>query len=105
MENPLNFIQNGTSNYLATRFSGAQWLSNYYIENASFIRLDNINFGYNVGKIIHNSASIRVNANIQNVFVITKYSGLDPENSSSNGIDNTIYPRPRTFTLGLNLDF
>ena len=105
MENPLSFIQNGTTNYLSTGFNTPQWLSNYYIENASFVRLDNINFGYNVGKIIHNAASLRVNANIQNVFVITKYSGLDPENSSSNGIDNTIYPRPRVFTLGLNLDF
>ena len=105
MENPLSFIQNGSSNYLSTKFNTPQWLSNYYVENASFLRLDNINLGYNVGKIIHNAALLRINANIQNVFVITKYSGLDPENSSGNGIDNTIYPRPRVFTLGLNLDF
>ena len=105
MQNPLTFIQNGSSNYLATKFNSPQWLSNYFIENASFFRLDNINFGYNVGKIINNKASLRLNANVQNVFVITKYSGLDPENSDSHGIDNNIYPRPRIFTLGLNLDF
>ena len=105
MENPLTFIQNGSTNYLATKFNTPQWLSNYYVENASFFRLDNINFGYNVGKIIHNTASLRLNASIQNLFVITKYSGLDPENSNNNGIDNTIYPRPRVYTLGLNLDF
>ena len=105
MENPLTFIQNGTTNYLATKFNTPQWLSNYYIENASFVRLDNINLGYNVGKILHNAASLRIMENIQNVFVITKYTGLDPENSSGNGIDNTIYPRPRVYTLGLNLDF
>jgi len=105
IENPLNFIQNGSTNYLYTRFNTPQWLSNYYVENASYIRLDNINFGYNFGKILHNTASLRLNANVQNVLVITKYSGLDPENSNSNGIDNTIYPRPRIYTVGLNLDF
>ena len=105
IENPLNFIQNGSTDYLNTRFNTPQWLSNYYVENASYLRLDNINFGYNVGKILHNTASLRINANVQNVFIITKYSGLDPENSSNNGIDNTIYPRPRVYTLGLNLDF
>ena len=105
MENPLNFIQNGATNYLYTRFNTPQWLSNYYVENASYIRLDNINLGYNFGKILHNTASLRLNANVQNVLVITKYSGLDPENSNSNGIDNTIYPRPRIYTVGLNLDF
>ncbi len=105
MENPLQFIQNGTTNYLASKFNTPQWLSNYYIENASFVRLDNINLGYNVGKILHNNASLRINANVQNVFVITKYTGLDPENSSTTGVDNTIYPRPRVFTFGLNLDF
>jgi iron complex outermembrane receptor protein len=49
--------------------------------------------------------NLRVSANAQNVFVITKYRGLDPENASDTGVDNNIYPRPRVFTLGLNLDF
>lgn len=46
-----------------------------------------------------------MNASIQNVFVITKYTGADPENASSSGVDNNIYPRPRIFSLGANLDF
>ena len=106
LENPSPvYLQNASSNFLSTRFINNQALSNYYVENASFLRLDNINFGYNVGKIIRNSASLRLNASVQNVFVITKYTGLDPENSDSHGIDNNIYPRPRIFSLGLNLDF
>jgi len=105
IENPLSFIQNGSSDYMNTKFTSPQWYSNYYIENASYFRLDNINFGYNVGKILKNKASLRITASCQNVFVITKYSGMDPENSSTNGIDNNIYPRPRVFTLGASLDF
>jgi iron complex outermembrane receptor protein len=64
--------------------------------------MDNANLGYNVGKIGKNS-NLRVSANVQNVFVITKYTGLDPEIPS--GIDNNFYPRPRTYSLGFNLDF
>jgi iron complex outermembrane receptor protein len=83
-----------------------QYLSDYYIENASFFRLDNINFGYNAVKIFQNSKSeLHITASVQNVFVITKYSGLDPENASSTGVDNVIYPRPRIFSIGFNLDF
>jgi len=46
---------------------------------------------------------LRINANVQNAFIITKYKGLDPE--VNGGIDNNFYPRPRTFVLGLNLNF
>lgn len=105
IKNPINFIGNASVNYLETGFTNNQYLSDYYIENASFFRLDNINLGYNVGKILKNKASLRIAASIQNVFVITKYKGLDPENSSDTGVDNNIYPRPRTFSLGFNLDF
>jgi TonB-dependent starch-binding outer membrane protein SusC len=108
LKNPINFIQNGSPNYLETRFSGTstnEYLSDYYIENASFMRLDNINIGYNFGKVMHNKAALRLSASVQNVFIITKYSGLDPENSSSSGVDYTIYPRPRIFSIGANLDF
>ena len=62
-----------------------------------------MNVGYNVGKVFNDKASLRVSANVQNLFVITKYKGLDPE--ISGGIDNNFYPRPRTFVLGLNLNF
>jgi len=105
MENPLSYIQNLSANYLSTKFNNNQGLSDYYIENASYLRLDNINFGYYVGKIFHNGAELRVSASVQNVFVITKYSGLDPENSDPHGIDNNIYPRPRVYSVGLNLNF
>jgi TonB-dependent starch-binding outer membrane protein SusC len=105
IKNPLTFIGNATTNYLDTKFVNNQYLSDYYIENASFLRLDNINLGYNVGKVFNNKATLRVNVSVQNVFVITKYKGLDPENSSDAGTDNTIYPRPRIASLGLNFDF
>ncbi len=105
IKNPLTFIGNGTTNYLDTKFVNNQYISDYYIENASFLRLDNINLGYNVGKILHNKANMRVIVSAQNVFVITKYKGLDPENSNDTGIDNTIYPRPRIVSLGFNFDF
>ena len=106
IKNPLTFIGNASSNYFeSTQFNNNQYLSDYYIENASYFRLDNINFGYNAGKILGKTTTTRVSANIQNVFVITKYKGLDPENASDSGVDNNIYPRPRIFTLGVNVDF
>jgi TonB-dependent starch-binding outer membrane protein SusC len=94
--------QNIHRNYLETGFTSKQELSDYYIQNGSFLRLDNINFGYDAGKVAKN-ANLRITANIQNVFLVTKYKGIDPE--LTNGIDNNIYPRPRTFVLGVNLDF
>jgi TonB-dependent starch-binding outer membrane protein SusC len=108
LKNPINFIQNGMPDYYNTGFSGTttnEYLSDYYIENASFFRLDNINIGYNFGKVLKNKASLRLNGSVQNVFTITNYSGLDPENANSSGTDYTIYPRPRIFSLGASLDF
>ena len=79
--------------------------SDIYLENASFLRMDNITLGYTINRPIKKFASnsIRLWAGMQNVFTITNYSGLDPE--VFNGIDNTIYPRPRTFLLGANIKF
>ena len=105
IKNPINFIGNASVDYLNTRFVNNQYLSDYYIENASFFRLDNINLGYNVGRVFNDKASLRVAASIQNVFVISKYKGLDPENAGDGGVDNNIYPRPRIFSLGFNFDF
>ncbi len=99
------YIGNASKDYLETGFKNKQFFSDYYIENASFLRIDNINLGYNFGKILNNSSSLRANASIQNVGVITKYKGLDPENSSDSGVDNNIYPRPRIYSLGFSLDF
>ncbi len=104
--NPIGYINNGSTDLLYTNFSGTgtnYYMSDYYIQNASFLRMDNLNVGYNVGKVFNNKATLRLNANVQNVFVITQYTGLDPEIYS--GIDNNFYPRPRTFVFGLNLNF
>jgi iron complex outermembrane receptor protein len=105
IKNPLNFIGNASVSYLDNKFKNNRYLSDLYIENASFVRLDNINIGYNVGKVLNNRSSLRLTGSVQNVFVITKYSGLDPENSSAEGTDNRIYPRPRIISIGANLDF
>ncbi|HEU4901298.1 MAG TPA: SusC/RagA family TonB-linked outer membrane protein, partial [Flavisolibacter sp.] len=105
IKNPLNFIGNATVNYLEAGFINNQYLSDYYIENASFFRLDHISLDYNLGRVSSSLSNVRVGASVQNVFVITKYKGLDPENSSDAGIDNNIYPRPRTYSLSVNLDF
>ena len=78
-------------------------MSDYYVQNASFLKMDNINVGYNVGKVFNNKATLRLIENVQNVFVITNYKGIDPE--IYGGIDNQFYPRPRTFVVGLNLTF
>ncbi len=105
LQNTLGTVGNGSIDYTNTGFVNNQYLSDYYIQNASYFRLDNINLGFNAGRILNNKAGLRATASIQNVFVITKYKGLDPEVSGDNGIDYTIYPRPRIFTLGVNLDF
>ncbi len=105
VKNPINFIGNASRNYLEAGLENNQYKTDYYIENASFFRIDNINLGYNVGKILRDAANLRITASIQNVAVFTKYKGLDPEISSSEGIDNNIYPRPRTYAIGFNLDF
>lgn len=99
-------LGNASVNYLDTRFVGNADLSpmsDYYVANASFLRMDNLYVGYDFGKVYHSRVNLRVNAVVQNVFVITNYKGLDPE--ISNGIDRNNYPRPRTYTLGINLDF
>ena len=79
-----------------------QKTSDLYLENASFLKLDNITVGYTFNKFFTEKISGRVSASVQNVFTITGYSGLDPETSA---IDSNIWPRPRTFTVGLNLNF
>ncbi|MEO8414185.1 MAG: TonB-dependent receptor [Ginsengibacter sp.] len=97
---------NASVNYLSTLFKGntdQQLLSDYYIQNGSFLKMDNVNVGYNAGRLGNSQASLRFNLSVQNVFVITKYQGLDPE--VSNGVDNNFYPRPRIVALGVNLDF
>jgi hypothetical protein len=93
-------VDNASTALYSTGFKAYNYLSDIYVQNASFLRMDNLGLGYNFGHIYKN-ITLRANANVQNVFVITKYPGLDPE--VVGGIDNNFYPRPRTYTLGLNL--
>ena len=88
--------------YLDTQFTSRQYESDHYVENASFLKMDNISIGYNFGQI---SKYLSMNASfmVQNVFTITKYSGLDPE--VNGGIDGQMYPRPRTYSLTLGFEF
>lgn len=96
-----SYSQNLSANYLETGFQSYQLLSDYYIESANFVRMDNLSVSYDVGRVFNDNASLTVGAVIQNVFVFTPYSGLDPE--IAGGIDNSIYPRPRTYSLNLSL--
>lgn len=82
--------------------STEQGASDHFLENASFLKMDNITLGYSFKKLFTNHLSGRISASVQNVFTITKYSGLDPEVSA---IDGSMWPRPRIFTLGINLNF
>lgn len=82
----------------------SQKLSDYFLEDASFLKCDNITVGYNFSNFSKAKLSGRLSLSIQNVFTITNYSGLDPE-TSGDGIDRSIWPRPRAYTLGLNLNF
>ncbi|MFT3822679.1 MAG: TonB-dependent receptor [Chitinophagaceae bacterium] len=101
--NPLGYLANSLNDVYNTGFTNSQSQSDYYIQNASFLKMDNVGVSYNFGKIINNKVGLRLLLNCQNVFTITKYKGLDPE--IYGGIDNTIYPRPRTFVLGANVQF
>lgn len=78
-------------------------ISDLYVENASFLRMDNITLGYTFKDISKVLKSLRIWGGVQNVFTITDYSGLDPE--VFGGIDNLIYPRPRNFLVGANFKF
>ncbi|MGH7237844.1 MAG: SusC/RagA family protein, partial [Candidatus Saccharimonadales bacterium] len=122
--NPLGIIENGSNDVLSSGLTGNgsnDLLSDYYIQNASFFRMDNIHLGYNFGKVFNGAGDLQVSANVQNAFIITDYKGIDPEltytgtgvtngtsaggvnSATSAGVDNNLYPRPRTFVLGLNL--
>ncbi|SHI88103.1 iron complex outermembrane recepter protein [Hymenobacter daecheongensis DSM 21074] len=104
--NATNFLNNVSDEQLSSGFNSTATqvlLSDYFLENASFLRMENVTLGYNIGNALSEKANINVSFAVQNLFLITKYKGLDPEVSS--GIDNTIYPRPRTYTLGLNFGF
>lgn len=96
-------LNNIHSSYLSTGFRHRQRLSDYYLENASFLKMDNISLRYTFGKVAPWISNLYVSAVMQNVFTITGYSGVDPE--VPNGCDREFYPRPRTYTLSVGIDF
>ena len=99
-------LSNGVANLLESGFTkqnDLQLHSDYYVQDASFIRLDNVSVGYTFNQKPNSTSLVKLTLSAQNVLIITKYNGLDPE--ISGGIDNNLYPRPITFTLGLNVNF
>ena len=102
-----NFISNRNTSALYSDFDDAMYISDYYIEDGSFIKLDNFTVGYTFPKLFelvdNRPATLNIFGTVQNICTITKYSGIDPE--VYGGIDGTVYPRPRTFVLGLKLNF
>ena len=95
-------LNNLHSSYLNTGFQSRQHLSDYYVENGSFLKMDNLSLSYNFGRVCR-WLSLNASVMVQNVFCITKYSGVDPEVPS--GMDSSFYPRPRTYSLSLGLEF
>ncbi len=102
------FISNISSLYYVDevqRVNTNQLLSDHYLERADFLRFDYFNVGYDFGKLkaLNQKVGLRASLIVQNAFVLTNYSGLDPE--IGGGIDNNIYPRPRMYSLNLTFDF
>ncbi len=102
-----NFVSNRNSSALYSNFDDAMYISDYYIENGSFLKLDNFTLGYTFPKLFelvpNRPASLNIFGTVQNICTLTRYSGIDPE--VHGGIDGTVYPRPRTFVLGLKFNF
>lgn len=99
-------IGNGVTNVLESGFVNGgteRYLSDYYIQEASFLKLDNISVGYDLGDLLGKDTNFTISGTAQNVLTITDYKGLDPE--VSGGIDYNIYPRPIVYMLGVNLNF
>ncbi len=97
------YLGNVTADVLDINFVSPRYLSNYFIENGAFFRMDFMTLGYLFDGIGNGNFDLGLNLTVNNAFVITRYRGIDPE--ISNGIDNRIYPRPRVWALGVNLTF
>lgn len=112
VQNSNGFVRNVTDEVLSSNFVQNQernYLSDYFVENGSFLRMENITLGYSFGDLVKKGTNLNFTLAAQNLFLITKYKGLDPElvntDNGTLGIDQTIYPRPRTFTAGISLGF
>ncbi len=100
---PVGYFNNLPRYIYDTKFGSWQGFSDYYVQNASFFKMDNISLGYTANEFLTQKLRARFSLTVQNAFFITKYKGIDPE--VDGGIDNNLYPRPRTFVLGINLTY
>jgi iron complex outermembrane receptor protein len=98
----IGYWKNFTTQLNDTRFVKRQFTSDYFVENASFLKVDHITAGYNFNNIL-NKINLRVSFTVQNAITVTKYKGIDPE--VNGGVDYSFYPRPRTYLLGLGFTF
>ena len=101
------FVSNRVASAPRSMFTQAQYLSDYYLQDGSFLKLDNFTLGYTIPKLFNVTAdrpfSLNIFGTVQNICTLTRYTGIDPE--IFGGIDSTVYPRPRTFVLGVKLNF
>jgi len=114
MYNTSGFFSNVLREINDTKFVNAQYVSDYYVQDASFFKMDNMSLGYSFNDLFKQKLKARISFTVQNAFIVTKYKGIDPEvngsvnlndNTTNYGVDNNIYPRPRVFLAGLNLTF
>ncbi|MGQ1946089.1 SusC/RagA family TonB-linked outer membrane protein [Geofilum sp. OHC36d9] len=102
---PSGYLKNKLNSAISTNFQEVRFRSSYYVQDASFLKMDNISLGYTFNHLgLSDNQRARVYCTVQNPFVITDYDGLDPE-FSNDGIDNNIYPHPRIYIIGLSLNF
>jgi len=102
------YLGNVATSVETTNFTNQQYLSDYYVKNASYFKLDYLALSYHFGNLAKNTADLTLSFTVNNVFTITKYKGIDPEinqGSSANGIDNNLYPRSRVYVVGVNILF
>ena len=101
------FVSNRVASAPKSMFSQAQYLSDYYLQDGSFLKLDNFTLGYTIPSLFYVTAdrpfSLNIFGTVQNICTFTRYTGIDPE--IFGGIDGTVYPRPRTFILGAKVNF
>ena len=102
-------LPNFTTAVLTTGFKGVndekQYMTDLFLEDASFFRMDDINVGYTFKDVCDWLGNIRIAASCQNVFIISGYSGVDPETNNTTGLNSSFWPRPRTYSIRLNVNF
>jgi TonB-linked SusC/RagA family outer membrane protein len=99
--NSLNFFT-GEANPVFTDILDPVQYSDYFLEGASFLRCENIVLGHTLNNVLKN-ATLKIYGAVNNPFLVTNYSGQDPENFT--GIDNNFYPRATVYNFGVNIDF